>query len=69
VLGGIYAVSPPALAHLPADAARVDVPGSSAASSRRRPRHAPDDRRLLIDVAKLDDFERARQELATWDDL
>lgn len=70
VLGGIYAVSPPALAHLPADVARVDVPEliGRIIGGGGRVMHQTIDA-FWIDVAKLDDFERARQELATWDDL
>jgi NDP-sugar pyrophosphorylase family protein len=69
VLGGIYAASPSALAHLPAGG-RVDVPDwiGRIIGGGGRVLHQTVDA-FWIDVAKMDDFERARQELATWDDL
>jgi NDP-sugar pyrophosphorylase family protein len=70
VLGGIYAVSPSALAHLPAGGGRVDVPDliGRIIEHGGRVLHQTIDA-FWIDVAKMDDFERAREELATWDDL
>lgn len=70
VLGGIYAASPAALAHLPAAGGRVDVPELIARiiAAGGRVRHEPIDA-FWMDVAKMDDFERARLELATWDDV
>ena len=70
VLGGIYAASPAALAHLPPAGGRVDVPELIARiiAAGGRVRHEPIDA-FWMDVAKMDDFERARAEVATWDDV
>ncbi len=70
VLGGIYAMSPPALRHLPPAGERVDVPELIGRAIRGGGKvlYQPIDA-FWMDVAKMDDFERARQELATWDDV
>jgi NDP-sugar pyrophosphorylase family protein len=70
VLGGIYALAPSVLALLPAAPERVDVPEliqRVIARGGRVERQAIET--FWIDVAKLDDFERARQEVETWNDL
>jgi NDP-sugar pyrophosphorylase family protein len=68
VLGGIYAVSPSALVHLPAGGGRLDVPELIGRIIHQKGRvlHQTIDA-YWIDVAKMDDFERAREALATWD--
>lgn len=68
VLGGIYAVSPPALAHLPAPGGRMDVPELIGRIIRGggRVMHQKVDA-FWIDVAKVEDLERAREAIATWD--
>ena len=70
VLGGIYAVSPPALVHLPEGGGRVDVPELLTRIIQKGGRvlHQTVDA-FWIDVAKMDDFERAREALATWDEV
>jgi NDP-sugar pyrophosphorylase family protein len=70
VLGGIYALAPSVLDLLPATPGRVDVPEliqGIIARGGRVEQQAIDT--FWIDVAKLDDFERARQEVETWDDV
>ena len=70
VLAGIYALSPKVLAHVAEVPAKLDMPTliqrivESGGRVERETIEA-----FWIDVAKLDDFEQARAEVETWNDL